>query len=498
MNPQARIDYTQVIPNSSGKLMSIRWIILAGVVAFLLPRITRAAATLNGWDTSNVYVIRNNLFQDGIPQVPPNSIEIVTESALIPPGLRTRFGNVLVYDDLEIKTLAFSNSPVAGANSPAGARMFLAEAYPSGGPYTDVFLNEYSSSAQLLRKFYLGGAFAAGNGQLVPNQAGNNLTVGSIRYNLKKNTLAVSATLATNGGATVRAKVFEFALPDWAADNGTAAHPVTPVQVYEAPAGHTINSNHPTNIDFDDDGNLYMTGKTFDANGQGGGFKPDLIKINTLGLNGGTSTYVIPITGANAGNLLIEGSIENQTSDYSAIWTLAVRTANGSIMLTPRTDEVAGMPTLEYSLTAHTGNGNLLLIHNWGPDPSGLGLNSQVTAAQRDPESGAVFVSCFRGEPGGGPKRINAAGTIDVIGWRNWDVASPPPLPPPTADSDHDGDVDQSDFGFLQQCFVAPPNTIAQNCRSIDLVTDNSINSLDLAQFLLCMNGANRPPACSN
>lgn len=479
--------------------MPLRWIILAQMVAFLLPgRAAHAGTTFNGWDTSNVYVIRNGLFQDGIPQVPPNAIEIVTESALIPSGLRTRFGNVLVNDDFEVKTLAFSNSPVAGVNSPAGARMFLAESFPSGGPFTDVFLNEYGSSAQLLRKFYLGGAFAAGNGQLVPVQAGNGLTIGSIRYNPKKNTLAVSATLATNGGATVRAKVFEFALPDWPADNGNAAHAVTPVQVYEGPAGHTINSNHPANIDFDDDGNLYMTGKTFDANGQGGGFKPDLIKVNTLGLTGGVSTYVIPITGANVDNLLIEGSIESQTIDYSAIWTLAVRTASHSIMLFPRTEEVAGMPTLEYSLTTRAGNGNLLFVQNWGPHPSGWGLNSQITAAQRDPESGAVFVSCFRGDPGGGPKRINAAGTIDVIGWRNWDVASPPPLPPPTADSDHDGDVDQSDFGFLQRCFVSPPDTITQNCRSIDLVTDNSINSLDFAQFLLCMNGANHPPACSN
>jgi hypothetical protein len=198
--------------------------------------------------------------------------------------------------------------------------------------------------------------------------------------------------------------------------------------------------------------------------------------------------------------MLIEGSIENQSPDYDSVQALAVRPVTNSIMILTRTQEVAGEPTLEYSLTSRVGNGNLQFVQNWGPHASGLGINSNVTAGQRDDESGAIFVSCFRGEPGGGPKRINAIGSIDVIGWRNWDVASPPPIPAVTAaaDTDNDGDVDLGDFALLQRCFNTPPATATFECLIVDLVPDNSIDVLDVNAFLACLNGPNRPPACAN
>jgi len=458
------------------------------------------AATLNGWDTDNIYIIRTHIYTFGEPEVPGNSIQIVTESNLIPDKPLTRFGTFLTYSDAHPKTFTFSNSPLAGTNTPAGARMFLAEAAPGNSRKLDIEIYEFNSAGQVLRKSSLGSTFGPGTGQLVlASQSNNSVAIGCIRYNPKKNTLAVSATLNTDDGGTTRGKAFEFALPDWPANGGAGFVAVTPVQVYEAPTGHSIYSGDYFNIDFDDDGNMYMAGKSFNANTTGDNFKGDVIRVNTIGRNGGTSTYVVPITGANSDNLLIEGAIEPEP-DYDNIQSLAVRTVNHSVILLTKTDDVVGEPDLEYDLTTRAPNGNLVLVHNWYSYPNEFGLNSEVYHGQRDYDSGGVFISCGRGEPGGGPKVIYASGSIGVIGYRNWDSTSPPPIPlvPFSADNDNDGDVDQVDFSAFQLCY-APALTVATfNCRRFDSDQDNDVDTVDFAVYLPCMSGPNhaKPPGC--
>jgi hypothetical protein len=463
-----------------------------------------AAPTLNGWDTSRIYIIRTSIYSYGEPELPANAIQIVVEPTLVPPKPLTRFGSILVHNDTHPKTLAFSNSPTGGVNSPRGARLFLAQAWPEAARKTDIDVREYDSQGVLIRRSLLGATFGAGAGQLVPDSQPNNVVqIGGIRYNPKKDTLAVGATLVTNNGATVRGKAFEFQLPDWVADGG-AIVPVIAVQVYEAPTGHAIAGNYPVNIDFDDDGIMYMTARSFNVNGIGDSFKSDLIKVNTLGLNGGLTAHVIPVTGADAGNLLIEGSLENlsppEYGDYGHIYGLAVRTVAHSIILLPLIDDVAPQPSLEYDLTARGANGNLVLTHNWFSHPSGLGYNSSVVAGQRDPESGAVFVACERGDPGGGPKSIKADGNISVIGWRNWDSASPPAPPPVpiSPDADGDGDVDQSDFGLLQSCFSGNGILYDQEagCDRLDLDRDWDVDAQDFAVFQACLRGPYQSPGC--
>jgi hypothetical protein len=480
----------------------------AAAGGFALTAFASAAPTLNGWDTSQIYVIRTSIYSYGEPELPANAIQIVNESDLVPPKPLTRFGSILVYDDLQPKTLAFSKSATRGVNSPRGARMFLAQAWPEGGRKTDIEVLEYEYRGILIRRSLLGATFGAGGGQLVlDNQLNNLVSIGGIRYNPKKNTLAVGATLVTNNGATVRAKALEFALPDWPAGSGgnAPATPVTPVQAYEAPTGHAIVGSHPANIDFDDDGHMYMTGRSFNANGIGDDYKSDLIKVNTIGLNGGLTPHVISVTGANAGNLLIEGSLEHlkppENGDYGQIYSLAVRTAAHSIILLPRIEEVAGQPSLEYDLTARAGNGNLLLVRNWFTHTSGLGYNSAVVAGQRDPASGAVFVACERGDPGGGPKSINADGRISVIGWRNWDSASPPAMPPVqvTPDTDGDNDVDQADFGALQACLSGDGTLYDErsDCGKVDFDTDRDVDLHDFVVFQSCISGPVQALSCT-
>jgi len=462
-----------------------------------------AGPTLNGWDTSKVYVIRTAIYSYGSPELPPRSIQVLDESNLNPPKPLTRFGNILTNDDHKPKSFTFSNSPAAGNNSPQGPRMFLAQGYPEGGAKTDIEILEYNAIAALVRKSYLGATFGIGSGQLVSNsQPNNRVKIGSIRYNPMKNTMAVSATLTTDNGATVKCKAFEFELPDWPANGGTPVMPVVPVQVYEAPAGHTVYNGQPVNIDFDDNGNMYMTGRSLNVNAAGTTATSDVIKVNTIGLTGGLTPYVIPITGAYTDNLLIEGSVENQALPdhvYGGAYSLAVRTVNNSLMLVFRTQEVIPEPTIEYSLTGRAANGNLLFIRNWAHVDPHLGINSNGCAAQRDYESGAVFVSCDRGDPGGGPKSLNANYTTEVIGWRNWDVCSPPmavlELQP---DDDGDGDVDQEDFGKFQLCYSGDGILYQFGCETLDFDHDMDIDQTDFSEFYKCMAGANitPPPGC--
>ncbi|MHC4440954.1 MAG: glycoside hydrolase family 26 protein [Planctomycetota bacterium] len=64
-------------------------------------------------------------------------------------------------------------------------------------------------------------------------------------------------------------------------------------------------------------------------------------------------------------------------------------------------------------------------------------------------------------------------------------------------DFDLDGDVDQEDFGHVQECFSGTgiPSPVA-GCADADFNSDNDVDLDDLNQFLNCMNGANVPSDC--
>jgi hypothetical protein len=73
--------------------------------------------------------------------------------------------------------------------------------------------------------------------------------------------------------------------------------------------------------------------------------------------------------------------------------------------------------------------------------------------------------------------------------------------PEPFADSDRDGDVDQSDFGVFQACFTGPGGTLSGNvCTCLDRTDstgegppDNAIDSGDWNRFEACASGAGIP-----
>jgi hypothetical protein len=82
----------------------------------------------------------------------------------------------------------------------------------------------------------------------------------------------------------------------------------------------------------------------------------------------------------------------------------------------------------------------------------------------------------------------------DVPAYATAATASAVPLCP--ADFNHDGDVDQSDFGHLQSCLSGSGVSYGPGCQDADLVVDGAVDGADLDAFLSCVNGAGRPAAC--
>ncbi len=65
-------------------------------------------------------------------------------------------------------------------------------------------------------------------------------------------------------------------------------------------------------------------------------------------------------------------------------------------------------------------------------------------------------------------------------------------------DFDHDGDVDQADFGFLQTCLSGLNVVYGSGCAPADLDADNDVDRGDVATFKQCMSGTAIPgdPVC--
>jgi hypothetical protein len=94
------------------------------------------------------------------------------------------------------------------------------------------------------------------------------------------------------------------------------------------------------------------------------------------------------------------------------------------------------------------------------------------------------------------------SGRFDGVGVSCGEVVCQTPCPIPFADADRDGDVDISDFAFLQRCYTGPDDPggafDASSCecfdRGLDVAGDDDIDVHDLAVFLGCMAGADLPP----
>jgi hypothetical protein len=69
-------------------------------------------------------------------------------------------------------------------------------------------------------------------------------------------------------------------------------------------------------------------------------------------------------------------------------------------------------------------------------------------------------------------------------------------IPATPGDFDLDGDVDQKDFGHLQNCFSGSSVPYASGCSNADLDVDGDVDAADFVIFDGCMKGPNQTPGC--
>lgn len=67
---------------------------------------------------------------------------------------------------------------------------------------------------------------------------------------------------------------------------------------------------------------------------------------------------------------------------------------------------------------------------------------------------------------------------------------------PPRPDFDGDTDVDQADFGFLQQCVSGDGIAFGEGCAPADLDSDGDVDEDDFGLLHACLAGADGPPGC--
>jgi len=165
------------------------------------------------------------------------------------------------------ETFCFSNSQVAGANSPAFARLFTASRYKLGTKYDEIVIKEYDSSGQEIRRSYLGRWWhGAPNKTLNYPDNTKDLVVGTIRYNAVNDTLIVSANVANKHKQGAKpSKAWEFALPDWPAGTPSGGgvqliHEYTLLTSYKNRCNIALNPH---------DGTMYATSYNYNSGGSG-------------------------------------------------------------------------------------------------------------------------------------------------------------------------------------------------------------------------------------
>ncbi|MHC4445082.1 MAG: thrombospondin type 3 repeat-containing protein [Planctomycetota bacterium] len=165
------------------------------------------------------------------------------------------------------ESLCFSNSPVAGVNSPAGARMFtMTHGMTVGGARADLLLVEWDSAGRRIRHGWLGmhgkwktTGVILGAGYPGSSAPGSDIMMGNIRYNAFNDTLIVSANPGNDHG--VNAKAWEFDLPDWPLVDGGNTPAVGYWQVRKE---YTLPRTWRDGVNIaikPDDGTMFMVGR---------------------------------------------------------------------------------------------------------------------------------------------------------------------------------------------------------------------------------------------
>jgi len=80
--------------------------------------------------------------------------------------------------------------------------------------------------------------------------------------------------------------------------------------------------------------------------------------------------------------------------------------------------------------------------------------------------------------------------------WTSEDYVTITVDAPVIPDFDGDSDVDQSDFGVLQQCCSGSAKPYAPGCEGADLDDDGDVDQSDFDVFLTCLGGPGQTAQC--
>lgn len=162
-------------------------------------------------------------------------------------------------------------------------------------------------------------------------------------------------------------------------------------------------------------------------------------------------------------------------------------------------DTVPPAPVVDF--TAVAGHSIVQLSWTNPPDPDFVGttIRYKTTGYPSGPADGMLL--CERAAAPGSADAVTHAGVVNgtryyyaaftrdaVPNYSAAATASAVPYLPP--DFDRDGDVDQQDFGHLQQCYSgAFVRQEASECRNARLDDDEDVDAEDLAVLLGCLSG---------
>ncbi|UCD29256.1 MAG: fibronectin type III domain-containing protein, partial [Planctomycetota bacterium] len=150
-------------------------------------------------------------------------------------------------------------------------------------------------------------------------------------------------------------------------------------------------------------------------------------------------------------------------------------------------------------------NQNFLMWTNpTDADFMGTVVRYSTTDYPADPSDGTFLLEIID-TPGSGVNYVHTGLTFGITyyysvfacdGSFNYTAAHAAAMPSVPGDFEPDGDVDQEDFGYLQNCFSGSGSLPTQDCQNADLDGDLDVDLQDFLIFQGCMGGSGNTPGC--
>ncbi len=195
--------------------------------------------------------------------------------------------------------------------------------------------------------------------------------------------------------------------------------------------------------------------------------------VDTTASFGAAGTYVLRLTASDS----VLSAYDEVTITVNAVVGPPTKATNPSpsngatgVSLTPTLSWTAGSGATSHKVYFGTSN-----------PPA---YQTQQTATTYSPGTLANFTTYYW--------RIDEVNTYGTTTGDLWSFTTESVA----ADFDNDGDVDLTDFGYLQGCYSGSGVAPRSGCADADLDGDNDVDQTDFNTFKNCLGGADQPPGC--